>query len=49
MQSAPRTPFGTSLIISNGVHKDEIEKKGIEETSKSYEAICNYIQSELKW
>ena len=38
-----------SLIISNGVHKDEIEKKGIEETSKSYEAICNYIQSELKW
>ena len=38
-----------SLIISNGIHKNEIEKKGIEETSKSYEAICNYIQSELKW
>ena len=38
-----------SLIISNGIHKNEIEKKGIEQTSKSYEAICNYIQSELKW
>ena len=38
-----------SLIISSGIHKKEIEKKGIEETSKSYEAICNYIQSELKW
>ena len=38
-----------SLIISNGIHKDEIRKKGIDETSKSYEAICNYIQSELKW
>ena len=38
-----------SLIISNGIHKDEIKKKGIEKTSKSYEAICNYIQSELKW
>ena len=38
-----------SLIISNGIHKDEIKKKGIQETAKSYEAICNYIQSELKW
>ena len=38
-----------SLIISNGIHKDEIKKNGIEKTSKSYEAICNYIQSELKW
>ncbi len=38
-----------SLIISNGIHKNEIEKMGIEKTSKSYEAICNYIQSELKW
>ena len=38
-----------SLIISNGVHKEEIKEKGIEKTSKSYEAICNYIQSELKW
>jgi len=38
-----------SLIISNGIHKNEIKKMGIEKTSKSYEAICNYIQSELKW
>ena len=38
-----------SLIISNGIHKNEIEKQGIEKTCKEYEAICNYIQSELKW
>jgi HAD superfamily hydrolase (TIGR01459 family) len=38
-----------SLIISNGIHKNEIKEKGIEAISKSYEAICNYIQSELKW
>jgi ribonucleotide monophosphatase NagD (HAD superfamily) len=38
-----------SLIISNGIHKDEIKEKGIEKVAKSYEAICNFIQSELKW
>ena len=38
-----------SLIISNGIHKDEIKEKGIEKVAKSYETICNYIQSELKW
>ena len=38
-----------SLIISNGIHKNEIKEKGIEKTAKSYEAICNYIQSDLKW
>ena len=38
-----------SLIISNGIHKHEIKENGIEKTAKSYEAICNYIQSELKW
>ena len=38
-----------SLIISNGIHKNEIQKKGIDETAKSYETICNYIQSKLKW
>ena len=38
-----------SLIISSGVHKNEIKEKGIEMTAKSYEAICNYIQTELKW
>ena len=38
-----------SLIISNGIHKNEIKEKGIEKISKSYEAICNYIQADLKW
>ena len=38
-----------SLIISNGIHKNEIKEKGIENISKSYETVCNYIQSELKW
>ena len=38
-----------SLLISNGIHKNEIAQNGIEKTSRSYEAICNYIQSELKW
>ena len=38
-----------SLIISNGIHKKEIDEHGIDKTSKSYEAICNYIQSELRW
>jgi HAD superfamily hydrolase (TIGR01459 family) len=38
-----------SLIISNGVHKNEIKQNGIEKTAKSYETICNFIQSELKW
>ena len=38
-----------SLIISNGIHKFEIKKNGINNTARSYETICNYIQSELKW
>ena len=38
-----------SLIISNGIHNNEIKEYGIEKTAKSYETICNYIQSELKW
>ena len=38
-----------SLLISNGIHKQEIEKKGIEKVSKEYEAIVNYSQSDLKW
>mgnify|MGYP006192449411 CR=1 FL=1 len=38
-----------SLIISNGVHKDEIKKDGIDVVSKKYEAVVNYIQTELKW
>ena len=38
-----------SLLITNGIHKKEIEKDGIDEISKNYEAICNFCQSELKW
>src|SRR5210317_503824 len=38
-----------SLLISNGVHKKEIEKNGLDIVSKNYEAICNFTQSELKW
>ena len=38
-----------SLIISNGVHKDEIKKEGIDTVAKRYEVIVNFIQAELKW
>tara|TARA_Y100001970_G_scaffold221911_1_gene272820 strand:+ start:21 stop:839 length:819 start_codon:yes stop_codon:yes gene_type:complete len=38
-----------SLLISNGIHKDEIKNKGIQNISKEYEVIVNYIQSDLKW
>ncbi len=38
-----------SLIVSNGIHKNEIKTKGIEKVAKEYETIVNYIQSDLKW
>ena len=38
-----------SLIISNGIHRNEIKKEGIEMMSKKYEVIVNFIQTELKW
>ncbi len=38
-----------SLLISNGIHKEEIKVRGIETVSKQYETIVNYIQSDLKW
>ena len=38
-----------SLLISDGVHKGEIEKNGLDQVLKNYEVICNYTQSELKW
>ena len=38
-----------SLLISNGVHRQEIKEKGIEEVSKQYEVVVNYIQADLKW
>jgi len=38
-----------SLLVSNGIHRDEIKKKGIQNVAKEYEVIVNYIQSDLKW
>ena len=38
-----------SLLISNGVHNDEIKKEGIDIVSRKYEVIVNFIQTELKW
>ena len=38
-----------SLLISNGVHANEIKAKGIKEVSKEYESVVNYIQTDLKW
>ena len=38
-----------SLLISNGIHRDEIKEKGIQNVTKEYEVIVNFTQSELKW
>ena len=38
-----------SLLITNGVHMNEIEVTGLEKVSKQYETIVNYSQSNLKW
>ena len=38
-----------SLLISNGVHKNEIKDNGIDKISKQYESIVNFMQSDLKW
>jgi HAD superfamily hydrolase (TIGR01459 family) len=38
-----------SLLISDGVHKKEIEDNGLDQVLKKYEVICNYTQSKLKW
>ncbi len=38
-----------SLIITNGVHRDEIKKEGIDVVSKKYEVVVNFMQTELKW
>ena len=37
------------FIITNGIHKEEIKRDGIENVSKNYEVLVNYMQSELKW
>ena len=38
-----------SLLVSNGVHMNEIQDRGLEEVSKKYESIVNYTQSDLRW
>ncbi len=38
-----------SLLIIDGVHKDEIKNKGIDKITKEYEVIVNFTQTELKW
>ena len=38
-----------SLLISNGIHKNEIKIDGIQKVTKEYEVIVNFIQSDLKW
>ena len=38
-----------SLLISNGVHRQEINDRGVKEVSKQYNVVVNYIQSGLKW
>jgi ribonucleotide monophosphatase NagD (HAD superfamily) len=38
-----------SLLISNGIHKQELIDYGLEKISKKYEVIVNFVQSELKW
>jgi len=38
-----------SLVISNGIHKNEIKENGIDTISKKYDVVINFIQTELKW
>ncbi len=38
-----------SLIITDGIHKEEIKKEGIEKILKKYKANATFSQSELKW
>ena len=38
-----------SLIITNGIHKNEFEKEGVEKILKKYNVISTYSQSNLKW
>ena len=38
-----------SLLVCNGIHKQEIKDKGIYKVSKDYETIVNFTQTYLKW
>ena len=46
---AKKTELHTHLKSDNGVMKMLLIDKGIEKTSKQYEAMVNYMQSDLKW
>ena len=38
-----------SLLITGGIHRQEISNFSIENVLKNYDAKINYFQSELKW
>ena len=38
-----------SLLITSGIHRQEISKLSIENVLKNYKAKINYFQKELKW
>ena len=38
-----------ALLITGGIHRNEISDKKIENLTKSYNVKINYIQTELKW
>ena len=38
-----------SLVITDGIHKEEIKKEGIEKVLKKYKTRATFFQSELKW
>ncbi|MDC0215788.1 TIGR01459 family HAD-type hydrolase [Candidatus Pelagibacter sp.] len=38
-----------SMIITNGIHKNEIKNEGIDKVVKNYKVKVTYMQSELKW
>ena len=38
-----------SLVITDGIHKEEIKKEGIEKVLKKYNVNATFSQSELKW
>jgi Predicted sugar phosphatases of the HAD superfamily len=38
-----------SLLITGGIHRQEISNFSIEKVLKNYDAKINYFQSELKW
>ena len=38
-----------SLLITDGIHRQEISKLSIDHVVKNYDAKINYFQKELKW